>query len=277
MTASAEELYFESRLNVMENDRFVDERSFLIGNTVTITGTSFWYDESTNENIPVPGTEFHVIVKDHDLKTVLEGVFISDRKCNMDISFPLTEDHRFGKYRVEAMVKSNDRQRHFDRSFTVGPSAEEIVPAPSSFQFWLEDPPAADFSRVKLTGVVCSEKMHKQNWDESVFALPVNGYAVETRAVHLFANFTDPGGRGNFYTSVSGLDKDACTGFSMPILPTDVPGKWSVRVNAWWMEGGILYEAQSDAFAFDVRAPIFYNDAVEEIPLDFFSIRSNHP
>ena len=37
------------------------------------------------------------------------------------------------------------------------------------------------------------------------------------------------------------------------------------------MEGDILYETQSDAFTFDVRVPIFYNDAVEEIPLDFFS------
>ena len=223
MTASAEELYFESRLNIMENDRFVNERSFLIGDTVTIIGTSFWYDESTNENIPIHDTEFHVTIKDHDLKTVLEGVFISDHKGKIDISFPLTEDHRFGKYRVEATVKSGDHRGHLDRSFTVGPSAEEIVPAPSSFQFWLEDPQIADFSGVKLMGVVCSEKMHKQNWDESVFALPINGYTVETQAVHLFANFTDP--EGNFYTSISGPDKDACTGFSIPILPTGVPGK----------------------------------------------------
>ena len=272
VTASAEELYFQPNFEIIENDRFANNNwFFLIGDTVTIRGTSYWYDGPADERIVIPDTAFHVTIKDHDLKTVLEGNFISDHEGKIEVSFPLTEEHRFGRYHVEAIIKKDDHREYIDLSFSVGPPTEKIVPTESSFDLWPERPLLADSYYVDLIGVVCSENMHGLRWDEPVFTFPLNGSAVETTAVYFIANFTDPD--GNFHTSVSEHDKDECTDFSISFPPTNVQGEWSVHVSAWWLDGDILYETQSDVFTFDVREPIFYNDAVEEIP---FGLSSYH-
>ena len=267
--ASAQELYFDPHFEIISNDRFDKDGRFLVGDAVTIRGTSSWYDESTDEDIPIPDTAFRVTIKNPDRKIIFEDDFISDYKGEMEISFPLTENHKFGEYQVEVIAKVGDHQRYLDLPFYLGPLAEKTVLIESSFDLWLEDPPLAEFSRVDLIGVVCSDRLHKQYWDDSVFVFPLDGHVFETKTVLLVANFTDPD--GNFLKSGSMRDKDSCTSFAVPVPPTDVSGKWSAYVSAWWMNDGILYETQSDVITFDVGEPTFYNDAVEKIDLDLFS------